>query len=36
MNAIDYVPAAIAAVAMIARIAMFLPRRAKGARTEAA
>jgi len=36
MNAIDYIPAAIAAVAMIARIAMFLPRRAKSGRNQAA
>lgn len=36
MNAIDYIPVAIAAAAMIARIAMFLPRRAKTARSQAA
>jgi hypothetical protein len=36
MNAIDYIPAGIAAVAMIARFAMFLPRRAKAARTQTA
>lgn len=36
MTALDYIPAAIAAVAMIARIAMFLPRRAKDARNQAA
>lgn len=36
MNAIDYIPVAIAAAAMIARIAMFLPRRAKTARSLAA
>ncbi len=36
MNAIDYIPAVIAAVAMIARIAMFLPRRGKNARRQAA
>jgi hypothetical protein len=32
MTAVEYVPVAIAAVAMVARIAMFLPRRGKAAR----
>lgn len=31
MTALDYIPVAIAAIAMIARIALFLPRRTRQA-----
>lgn len=36
MTVIDYIPVAVAAVAMIARIAMFLPRPGRSARKQAA
>jgi hypothetical protein len=36
MTAFDYVPVALAALAMIARIAMFVPRSAKPALKQAA